>query len=224
MRKASAWFRGQQSGLLEGIGAQHACDGFWLGAEANSKGQVRLVLGEFSSPNRFPINKWTPSCQALGLTAGPDQSLAAVWTDGKTLNLSRYSRRGKLLQSSRLKAEECSAVLGRPEGLWLALEGRLLRLNWSGKADFSRALGPLRVRRIKPIGSELWLLGSRPDPFSGVHQPAWSKAEGGPIQTLALDRDGFLQDAWAGPDGIWLGGEVVQDYVTDVFWGKLPQL
>lgn len=223
MRRGSAWFRGQQDGLLAGIQAQHAIHDFWLGAEANPKGKVRLLLGQFSGPRRIPINKWAPSCQALGLTAGPDQSLVAIWNEASMIKISRYSRQGKLLQSSGLKAEECTAVLGRPEGLWLAVPGKLLRLNWNGRVESSRSLGPLRVRRIKTVGSELWLLGSRPDPVSGVHQPAWSKAEGGPIQTLPLDRDGFLQDAWAGPDGIWLGGEVVQDYVTDVFWGKLGQ-
>ena len=216
----TAWFQGDTSGNLTNLYCQASYESAYLGLEFNPKRQRRLIIGNLQSGWKTPVSPWGENQNALALTAGPQGGLAAIWESRGKCKVSLYSAAGLPLKSFPLPGGPFQAALGRPDGLRVASDDVLRHLNWNGKSLSTIPLNGLQVRRIKPVGPEIWLLGARREPNGGVYQASWMPL-GKPCQSLPLDRNSFCQDAQVTPQGTWIAGEVEEDYVSDVFWGRL---
>lgn len=246
-RQGARWFRLDAQGKIQaqqtlrrstGLRVEQLAAGdencLWVGREFTRKGQQRALIGVLDREGRetwsSPLGGWTGQGFACLALARDGQRCALLWDGEERCEL----------QCLQLPSKQLFRVSqpGRPQTLtwvdhqlWLASQskGRLLleAYTQAGKRVWQKALADsadFHIAQILPTPTGAMLVGSRQDAVAargllvevdahGVEQSRWSPA---------FDRDLLFQAARFDASGqLWLAGETVEDYETDVFWGRL---
>lgn len=205
----------------------------WVGREFTRKGQQRRTIGLL---NREGQETWS---SPLTGWSGHGYPCLALARDGQ-----RYA----LLSDRDVKCEvECLRLPskqlfrlsqpGRPQALawvkgelWLANKSKNRLLveahNAAGKRIWQKALAnsaDFQIAQILANPQGVTLVGSRQDAVGAQGLIVQLDGRGTELSrwTPSFDRDLLIKAACLDATGqLWVGGEVVEDYETDVFWGR----
>lgn len=245
-RQGAEWFRLNAQGQIEarqtlrraaGLRVERIAAGpqdcLWVGREFTRKGQQRRVIGLLDHDGK---ESWSSPLQAWSSNGAACLTLAR---DGQRCALLLEAAEKCLVQCLQLPSQPLFRIQepGRPQSLawvsgqlWLAgklPDGLVLSAyDQAGKQLWRKTLKDsedFQISQILPTAQGATLVGSRQNDVgaqgllleldhNGVERTRW---------TPACDRDFLLKAALVDATGqLWVGGEIVEDYETDVFWGR----
>ena len=245
-REGARWFRLNTQGKVEarqtlqratGLRVEQIAAGpqdcLWAGREFTRKGQQRRLLGLLDQNGKeswtTPLQGWSSSGFACLALARQGQRCALLLDQSENTQVQVLQLPSRVLFRLQEPGQpQTLAWVG--EQLWLiskttdrlvinayqAAGKWLWRKTLTNSADF-------QITQILPTPQGVTLVGSRQNEIGargllvqldsqGVEQTRW---------TPACDRDLLLKAARLDASGqLWVAGEVVEDYETDVFWGR----
>jgi len=213
--------------------AASAGDCLWVGREFTRKGQQRRVIGQLDQQGR---ESWSSLLQPWSATGAACLALAR---DGRRCALLLEDPEKCLVQALQLPSRQLFRLHepGQPQTLaWVSgqlwLAGKmpnglvLSAYDQAGKRIWRRQVprsADFQVSQILATGRGAVLVGSRQDAVGAHGLVLEVDPHGSELWrwTPACDRDLLLKAARLDAAGqLWVGGEIVEDYETDVFWGR----